>query len=94
VKQGVTLYVAKWTRKDALMSLPPKTVECKCGNTMTVTQKTNWCNKCMKQVFYHAKDQRLAKYDNLYMWAVVISVIFFLSYVFIELIAGPLMSFK
>ena len=74
------------------MSLPPKAVTCKCGHTLTLSQKKVWCDKCMAQVFYDPKDQRRAKYNTIYMWLLAFSIIFFISYVFLELIATPFLK--
>jgi hypothetical protein len=76
------------------MSLPPKDVQCKCGNTIRLEKKTDWCTKCCTKVFYDPKDQKKAKISAIYMYTVIIGVIFFIAYVFVELIAKPIMTIK
>ncbi len=72
--------------------LPPKEVRCACGNVLTLEEKSDWCTKCAHKVFYDVKDQRRYRLHNIYTIGMILSVITFLTYVFIELIAVPLLS--
>jgi len=74
------------------LALAPKMVECQCGNTFEATQHKTWCQKCCRPVFYHEKDQRRYKMNNIYMVGVMAMVMMFIAYIFIEMIAAPLMS--
>jgi DNA-directed RNA polymerase subunit RPC12/RpoP len=69
--------------------LEPKTVTCQCGKTIEMTEESDWCTHCASKVFYHEKDQRRHKWHNLYIFGVILGVITFLTYVFIELIITP-----
>lgn len=70
-------------------NLAPKTVTCRCGNALEMTQESDWCTKCARKVFYEDKDQRLHYWHNLYILGVVLAVVTFLAYVFLELLITP-----
>ena len=68
---------------------PPKDVQCKCGNVLTIEKRSDWCTKCARKVFYHKKDRRWNKINNIYLGITVIGIMSFLAYVFIKLILIP-----
>ena len=70
--------------------LTPKDVKCKCGNVLTLDKKSDWCTKCVRKVFYDPKDQRRHTINNIYMRVLAVSIMFFLIYVFFELIITPM----
>jgi hypothetical protein len=78
--------LAKMTR------LALKTVECQCGNTFETDKHKSWCQGCCRPVFYHEKDQRNHKFSNYYMYTMIAAAIMFVSYLFIEMIARPLLA--
>ena len=71
------------------MSLPPKELRCSCGHTFISDQKKTWCSRCMKPVFYDPKDQRASRLNTYYFYAMVVLVVGFLTYLFVELILVP-----
>ncbi len=73
-------------------SLEPKMVECKCGHAFESTLHKSWCQKCCRPVFYHAADQRRHKWSNYYMVSIMVTVLMFITYLFVEMIARPLLS--
>jgi predicted nucleic acid-binding Zn ribbon protein len=73
-------------------TLKPKHVECNCGNSFEATKLKTWCQKCCQPVFYHEKDQRKHKFNNYYIITMVVMVLMFISYLFVELIARPLLT--
>jgi uncharacterized paraquat-inducible protein A len=80
------------TEEDVTMSLKPKQISCQCGHTFTSSRDRSWCEKCASAVYYHAKDKNKAKLNNMYVTGVIVAVITFLTYVFMELIANPLLT--
>lgn len=70
-------------------NLPPKPVQCMCGRETVLEQESDWCMGCARKIFYEEKDQRRHKFHNLYIYGVMIAVITFLAYVFLELIVRP-----
>lgn len=74
------------------MEFPPKEVECKCGNRLTVDSVRSWCEKCGNPVYYHAKDQKKYKLNNYYICLLLLAAIAFLGFVFMEMIAVPLLG--
>ena len=73
--------------------LTPKEIQCDCGHTFTIDRKRYWCEKCANPVYYDAKDKKKHKYNTMYVYGVILGVITFLTYIFIELIVTPYMSF-
>ena len=74
------------------MSLTPKPVTCQCGHTFTSSRDRSWCEKCASAVYYHEKDKNKDKLNHLYVTGVIVAVMGFLTYVFLEIIATPLMN--
>jgi len=73
-------------------TLTPKQVVCQCGNSFEATKQKTWCQKCCRPVFYHEKDQRMNKLNHYYIITIIAMVLMFISYLFIEMIAQPLLS--
>lgn len=74
------------------MEFPPKDVQCKCGNQLTVDSVRTWCEKCGKPVYYNPKDQNKHKLNNYYISILILAAIAFLGYIFMEMIAVPLLG--
>lgn len=73
------------------MALEAKQVSCQCGHSFTTEKEKTWCEKCARAVFYHEKDQRRNTLNQYYAVAMAAIVITFLTYLFIEMIATPLL---
>lgn len=73
------------------MSLTAKQLTCQCGHTFISQKEKTWCEKCARPVFYHKKDQRRHKWNQIYIVAMAALTITFLTYIFIEMIAVPLL---
>ena len=72
------------------MDHSPKEVQCQCGNLVVVDKKRIWCTKCGKPVYREEKQQRLHKINNTYMMGMIIVVICFVAFLFIEMIVIPI----
>jgi predicted nucleic acid-binding Zn ribbon protein len=77
---------------DMATILTPKTVTCRCGHSFTADRHRNWCQKCCEAVYYNEKDNRRHRFNNMYVIGIIVAVMTFLTYVFIELIATPILS--
>jgi predicted nucleic acid-binding Zn ribbon protein len=75
-----------------IMSLAPKEVTCRCGNSFITDRERSWCEKCCDAVYYHKKDKNRYRNNSMYIVGIIIAVVTFLTYVFMELIASPLLS--
>lgn len=75
-----------------MTSLAPKQVECQCGYTFESTKPKAWCEKCCRPVFYYEKDRRNHKLSSYYMMTVMAAALMFVTYLFVEMIARPLLS--
>ncbi len=74
------------------MALNPKQLTCRCGHTFTTDRYRTWCEKCCEAVYYDAKDKNKFRLDSMYVVGIIVAVVTFLTYVFMELIASPLLS--
>jgi hypothetical protein len=74
------------------MSLALKKVKCDCGEIVALREKKKWCDKCGKPVFYDPKDARRHKINNIYIVTLVVAAFTFLTYIFLEMIASPLLK--
>ena len=74
------------------MSFALKEVKCDCGEIIALRQKKKWCDKCGRPVFYDPKEARKYKFNSFYIIILIVSVFTFLTYVFLELIAAPLLT--
>ena len=73
------------------MNFKPIQVACDCGHFSTLDSRSIFCEKCGRRIFYNPKDRRSHKLNNIYVLSMVLGVITFLTYIFIEMIATPLM---
>lgn len=80
------------TEKGTMTSLAPKTVTCRCGHSFTTDRNRSWCEKCCDAVYYHEKDKNKFRNQQIYVVGIILAVITFLTFVFIELIANPFLS--
>ena len=74
------------------MNLPSKEHVCRCGHRLTITRKADYCNKCGNKIFYDPAENRRHRLNGYYMSAIVLIVVTFLTYLYIELIASPLLK--
>jgi len=65
-------------------------IACSCGNVVESRKKHAWCLECGKKVFADPKDARKDKLNQYYIYGAIVSVMTFLTYIFIEMIANPL----
>ena len=72
--------------------LPPKEIVCDCGNVIMSQQRSNWCQKCGRQVFYNPKDKLKSRISRIYITVLMVVIISFLAYFFIELILTPVLN--
>jgi uncharacterized paraquat-inducible protein A len=73
------------------MTLEAKQVNCQCGHSFITEKEKSWCERCARPVYYHKKDQRRHKLNQIYVVAMAALAITFLTYLFIEMIAEPLL---
>ena len=74
------------------MKLEKKTVTCECGATYEIDRPLYHCTACGRKVFYSPQARRSHKLNTLYIYAMLLSVITFVVYIFIEMIAEPLLK--
>jgi len=75
-----------------MKKLTPKEVTCDCGHTFTIDRTRYWCEKCANPVYYDPKEKKQHKHNTIVVYVVFLAVITFLTYIFIELIVNPIMS--
>ena len=74
------------------MPLKKKTVTCQCGATYEIDKPSHWCTACGRQIFYSENAQRRHRWNTYLVWGGLLSAIGFLVYIFIEMIAVPLLG--
>lgn len=72
------------------VKMPPKDVQCQCGNILTLEKPSDWCTKCVRKVFYDPKDARKHKINRIYVVTMALVTVFFLIYTFTELVLIPM----
>lgn len=78
----------------AIERKPPKEVQCQCGNLLVVDRKRDWCTQCGRAVYHDPKDQLRHKINNIYMMALILAAFTVLGYLFVEMIASPMLRFQ
>ncbi len=66
------------------MKFPLKEVVCDCGHPTAMQKRYGWCINCGKRMYYDAKDRRMGKLRHHLVLAAILSVLGFLTYVFVE----------
>jgi hypothetical protein len=74
------------------MPLPAKTIECRCGHTMTLKTRKLRCVKCGGFLFYNEDEKRRHRTNAFYMIAMFVLAAGILTFLFVELIVEPLMN--
>jgi hypothetical protein len=74
------------------MALEPKTVTCQCGAEYRIRRPVHYCTACGRAVFYSEGYRRRDRLNNYYVYLAVAVVIGFVVYIFIEMIADPLLK--
>jgi len=73
--------------------MPTHRLTCPCGHTFTSEKDKDYCSKCGGAVFLDPQKQRGYKMNTYYIYGVILCVVTFLTYIFIEMIAKPILSF-
>lgn len=72
------------------MRLEKKQVTCECGATYEIDRPVYHCTACGRQVFHSPAHRRRHRLNTYYVYGAVLAVITFIVYIFIEMIANPL----
>jgi hypothetical protein len=86
------LGISRHKQRNNAMALKAKQVTCRCGHAFITDRNRSWCEKCCEAVYYHEKDRNKHRLNHLYVTGIIVAVVTFLTYVFMELIATPLLS--
>ena len=76
------------------MPMPSKDITCKCGHVSTLQTRKLLCTNCGKYVFYNAKEKRRHTMNTYYVLAMFLLAFGILAFLFMEMIAEPLLSGK
>ncbi len=74
------------------MQLKTKSVQCKCGHEFETHREKSWCEKCCRPVFYYQRAQKFHTANTVYLMTIIGGALLFLTYLFVEIIATPLLS--
>ncbi len=68
-------------------------LKCDCGHLFRSEKERDYCSKCGRKVFLDPVEGRKHKLNNYYIGTLVVAVLAFISFVFVELVAIPLLKF-
>ncbi len=74
------------------MEYSPKEIRCRCGHRFEISCKADYCSGCGRKAYYDDKLNRRHQLNSYYMSALILVVITFVVYIYIELIATPLLQ--
>ena len=74
------------------MPLETRSVTCQCGAEYRIRKPVHYCTACGQTVFYSDRHRRKHRLNNYYVYVAVALVIGFVVYIFIEMIADPLLK--
>jgi hypothetical protein len=74
------------------MQRKPKDVTCACGHITNLTTRRLLCIKCGKYVFYDENERKAHRRQSLYVTAILVLALGFVTYFFVEIVLGPIMS--
>jgi uncharacterized paraquat-inducible protein A len=69
-----------------------KNLVCDCGHAFASDQPKAWCPRCGRPVFADPAQQRNQRIGHYMIWAVFLSALTFVVYLFVEMIAKPLLG--
>jgi hypothetical protein len=69
------------------------TLTCDCGHSFASEKERAYCDKCGRKVFLDPVEGRKYKFNNYYMGTLIVAVIAFIAFIFIEIVAIPIMRF-
>jgi hypothetical protein len=76
------------------MPLPAKDVQCDCGNPMVIQMKRDWCRQCGQPVYYDAQAKRRDKLNRVYLTTMILLAFSFMAFLFVEMIAVPIITLQ
>ena len=74
------------------MNAEAKQLICSCGHSVMSDKAKEYCDKCGRPIFADPKEGRKHRLNHFFVLAMILSVFGFLSYIFIEMIATPLLG--
>jgi hypothetical protein len=77
---------------EPLMGKNEKTMVCDCGQAIVSAKPKEWCPKCGRAVFADRGRQRRNKISQFFIWAAFFLSLTFIVYLFVEMIAKPLLG--
>ena len=74
------------------MNTEAKQLNCSCGHSVTTDKSKVYCDKCGRPIFADPRENRKDKLNHLFVLAMILSVFGFLAFLFVEMIATPLLG--
>jgi uncharacterized paraquat-inducible protein A len=66
---------------------------CDCGHSFTSERERDYCAKCGRKVFRDPDEQRKHRFNNYYMGTLIVAVLAFITFIFMEVVAIPILKF-
>lgn len=73
------------------MQFQSKDVACSCGHITNLTTGKLMCIKCGKYVYYDENERKSYRRQKLYVTAIIVMVLGFFAFFFVEMLLRPLM---
>jgi hypothetical protein len=75
------------------VSLMPHELTCDCGHSFVSEKEKDYCGKCGRKVFLDPREGRRHRLNNYYMGTLIVAVIAFITFIFVEIVAIPILKF-
>jgi hypothetical protein len=66
---------------------------CECGHSFASEKQKDYCNKCGRKAFLDPAERRKDKINNFYIGTLIVAVLAFIAFIFVEVIAIPILKF-
>jgi hypothetical protein len=68
-------------------------LQCDCGHSFSSEKEKAYCGKCGRKVFLDPVEGRRNRFNNYYMGTMIVAVIAFIAFIFVEIVAVPILKF-
>jgi len=66
---------------------------CSCGHSFASEKERDYCAKCGRKVFLDPVEGRKHRLNNYYMGTLIVAVLAFVAFIFVEVVAVPILKF-
>jgi hypothetical protein len=74
------------------MNTEASQLNCSCGHSVATDKAKVYCDKCGRPIFADPKEIWKYRFNHLFVLVMILAVFGFIAYIFIEMIATPLLG--